>query len=242
MAQAPGVRERVLEFLAEYGERGYAVLRAAVDAAVGSRGRRGIRLGDFSYREVVARLRAWGIEYNPSMLLRVLERDYGIVETSYRSSNQHWWRFIDLDAVIEALEAYEQGVNVSEDTELEEAGDEVEPEVALLQLQIASISPDQLAEKLEALASKPRLTQSDLAFLRGIAFNELELAVKLLRKAEELGYEGPEVETLHRLVRAAARLARKMLTVSRLSVEARRTLALLARTAGGKLGSTSEVP
>ena len=114
--------------------------------------------------------------------------------------------------------------------------------MSLLQLQIASIAPDQLAERLAALAAKTRLTQSDLAFLRSIAFIELELAVKLLRKAEELGYEGPEVEALHRLVRAAARLAKKMLTASRLSVEARRTVALLARTAGGKLGSASEVP
>ena len=99
-----GVRERLLEFLANYGERGLAVVRAAVEAALAGRGSPGVRLGDFSYREVVARLRSWGLDYNPSMLLRILERDYGVIETTYRSSNQHWWRFLDLNAVLSHAE------------------------------------------------------------------------------------------------------------------------------------------
>lgn len=229
---APGVRERVLEFLAEYGERGYAVLRAAVDAALASRGRRGVRLGDFSHREVVARLKAWGIDYNPSMLLRALERGYGVIETSYRSSNQHWWRFLDLDAVVEALEAYDRGVEAAEPAGEED--EELDPETELLRIQIASIDPEGVLEELRRLAAKPRLARQDLARLRMLAFNELELAAKLLRRAGELGYEGPEVEMLREVLRLASRLSRRLLSSSRLQAESRRTLSELAR-AGSEL-------
>jgi len=223
---AGGVRERVLEFLAQYGERGYAVLRAALDAAAaGGRGR-GVRLGDFSRREVVARLKAWGIEYNPSMLLRILERDYGVIETSYRSGNQHWWRFLDADAVAEALEEYERGASV-EGGEEEEALDE--PEVELLRVQAASLNLPSLIEELRRLAAKPRLGRAEVARLRSIAFGELENVVLLLRRAEELGYEGPEVDLLREALRLASRLSRRLLASGRSSLESRRTLEGLAR-------------
>ena len=231
---APGVRERVLEFLAEYGERGYAVLRAAVDAATSARGRRGVRLGDFSHREVVARLKAWGIDYNPSMLLRVLERDYGVIETSYRSSNQHWWRFLDLDAVAEALDAYDQGVDATEP--LEDDGEELlDPETELLRVQIASLDPAGMLEELRRLAAKPRLNRAELARLRSLAFNELELAARLLRRAEELGYEGPEVEMLRGALKLASKLSRRLLSAAKLTAQSRRTVMELARAGSGLL-------
>ncbi len=247
MAHPPAstVRDRVLEFLAEYGEKGYAVLRAAAESAL-SAGQRSVRLGDFSYREVVARLRAWGIEYNPSMLLRVLERDYGVIETSYRSSSQHWWRFIDLDATLEALELYEKGVNPTEEGEGDTGLDE-DPEVALLRLQIASLNPYSLLEKLEKLNAKPRLTPADYAVLRSIAFNDLPAAVELVRRAEELGYEGEEVQALRRLLNVAARLASKLLRAGRAGRQAARSLMLLASTSGrgrsgGNFEASGEVP
>lgn len=228
-APSAGIRERVLEFLAQYGERGYAVLRAAVDAAVAARGR-GVRLGDFSHREVVARLKAWGIEYNPSMLLRILERDYGVVETSYRSGNQHWWKFLDIDAVVEALDEYDRGAGAVEEEEAEIE----DPEVELLRLQVASLDPEGLLSELRRLSAKPRLSRSELVRLRGLAFNEMEAVVRLLRRAEELGYEGPEVDLLRDILRLGSRLARKLLAAGRASVEARGMVEKLARVGSGR--------
>ena len=224
-APSAGVRERVLEFLAQYGERGYAVLRAAVDAAVAARGR-GVRLGDFSHREVVARLKAWGIEYNPSMLLRILERDYGVIETSYRSGNQHWWKFLDIDAVVEALDEYDRGTGSGMD---EEEDDIEDPEVELLRLQVASLDPEGLLSELRRLSAKPRLSRSEIVRLRSLAFNEMEAVVRLLRRAEEMGYEGPEVEILRDILRLGSRLARRLLAAGRASVEARGMVEKLAR-------------
>ena len=244
----PTVKSRVLEFLAEYGERGYAVLKAAVEASV-SGGGRGVRLGDFSYREVVSRLRAWGIEYNPSMLLRIVERDYGIIETSYRSSSQHWWRFIDLDAVIEALEEYERGVNALEEQAGEADGEEgeVDADEVLVRLQIASLNPYQLLEKLEKLLVKPKLTTADYALLRSLAFSDLPAVVEVLRRAEQLGYEGEEVKVLRSIVRLAGRLASKLLRLGRTSREAARSLLALARSSaarceGGGFEAPGEIP
>jgi hypothetical protein len=227
------VKSRVLEFLAEYGERGYAVLRAAVEASLSKDGR-SVRLGDFSYREVVSRLRAWGIEYNPSMLLRIVERDYGIIETSYKSSSQHWWKFIDIDAVIEALEEYERGVDATAEQQGDEAagegeGEAVDAEEALLKLQIASLNPYGLLERLEKLLLKPKLTSTDYSILRSIAFSELPAVVEVLRRAEEIGYEGEEVKALREVVQLAAKLASKLLRMGRAGREAARSLAALAR-------------
>ncbi len=224
MPAVGGVRERVLEFLAQYGERGYAVLRAALEAYA-SAGGRGVRLGDFSYREVVARLKAWGIEYNPSMLLRILERDYGVVETSYRSGNQHWYRFIDAEAVAEALEEYDRGASGLEEAE----EGPLDPEVEVLRLQIASLGVGDLVEELRRLSAKPSLGRAERLRLRRLAFEDMELVARLLRRAEELGYRGPEVELLVEALRLARRLSARLLGVERASVSAARGVERLAR-------------
>ncbi len=224
------VKERVLEFLAEYDERGYAVLRAAIDSYVYSKGRRGIRLGDFSFREVVQRLKAWGIDYNPSMLLRILERDYGIVETSYKSSNQHWFRFVDANSVIEALDEYEKGTTITEEYDVSETLEEEDPEILLLKIQIASLNIGALEEKLKKLLLKPRLSTSDIALFRGIAFNEIEQVVSLLKRANDIGYDGEEVEAMRRILSLAARLARKIMSHTKLNASAKNTIRQVAHT------------
>ncbi|MET1128533.1 MAG: hypothetical protein ABWW70_04370 [Thermoproteota archaeon] len=219
-----GVKSRALDFLATYGEKGYAVLRAAVKAYLSREGRE-VGLGHFSFREVAARLKAWGLNYNPSMLLRIMERDYGLIETTYRSGTQHWWNFVDFDAVVEALSEYETGSLLEDDYYLEEPED---PEAELLRLQIASLNPRALIEELRRLKAKTKLSRYDLARLRTIAFNELELAVRLLRKAEEIGYEGEEVQLLKSVIALAAQLSRKLLKVAELEAESRADVARIA--------------
>ncbi|WP_317895558.1 hypothetical protein [Pyrofollis japonicus] len=225
MSEKLGVRERVLDFLARHGERAYAVLRAILESYYGSQSAPGVKLGDFSYRDVVNKLRAWGMNYNPSMLLRSLERDYGVIETSYQSRNQHWWRINSPEEIAEALEEYERGV-VSDDALLAE--EIVDPETELLRLQVASLDPASLLEKLDRLLAKPRLGRAEILLLRTMAFNELELVVKLLRKAEELGYEGPEVAMLKEILVKASRLAKRLLAAAKTSTDARKTMLQLA--------------
>jgi hypothetical protein len=216
-----GARERALDFLARYGEKGYAVLRALLDAYYSSAGASpGVRLGDVSYREVAARLRERGLSYNPSMLLRVLEREYGLIETSYQSRNQHWWRIPEPEALEEALEEYEAGSSPDPGPG-EEA---LDPEVELFRLQVASLDPAGLIERLDRLLAKPRLTRADAAELRRLAFGEMELVARLLRRAEELGYEGPEVELLREAMLKASRLARRLNAAARASRQSRETL------------------
>ena len=79
--------EGLEEFLAKYGERGYALLKAILEASLAPR--RGPGFGDFSFKEIKARLASYGLNYNPSVLLAKLEKEYGVIETSYRSGTQH---------------------------------------------------------------------------------------------------------------------------------------------------------
>ena len=235
-----GVRERVLEFLAKYGEKGYYVLKAAVEASLqGGSQRRGVRLGDFSYREVVAKLRSYGLEYNPANLLSKLERDYAVIETSYRSSGQHWWRFIDLDAVIEALDEYERGstpaIGAGEAEESTQAplsvgggygepdaslsGDEGlvdDPMVEVVRAQIAAIAPAELLKTLRMLAAKPRLNSYDRRLFSKIAFEDLEMVARVLEKARaypEVFAE--EIRLLENILRLASIVARKLMVGGR---------------------------
>jgi len=246
-----GVRERVLEFLARYGEKGFYVLKAAVEACIeGRSARRGVRLGDFSYREVAARLREYGLEYNPSNLLSLLEREYAVIETTYRSSGQHWWRFIDLDAVIEALDAYERGSQGVEggagaepgygagyDPAVEEqlgaadgldGGEIDDPQVEVIRAQIAALNPHELLARLRLLASKPRLTSYDRRLFSKIAFEELELVASVLEKARAYPeHFSEEIRVLESILRLASLIARKLMAAGRagLKTEARPSIA-----------------
>lgn len=176
------------------------------------------------------RLKAWGIDYNPSMLLRILERDYGIVETSYKSSNQHWFRFVDANSVIEALDEYEKGTTITEEYDVSETLEEEDPEILLLKIQIASLNIGALEEKLKKLLLKPRLTTGDIALFRGIAFNEIEQVVSLLKRANDIGYEGEEVEAMRRILSLAARLARKIMSHTKLTASAKNTIRQVVHT------------
>ncbi|HIC98350.1 MAG TPA: hypothetical protein EYP08_01460 [Pyrodictiaceae archaeon] len=232
MATVGGVRDRVLEFLAKYEERGLLVLKAAIAAAIARKREGGVKLGDFSYRDIVVRLRAQGISYNPSMLLRILERDYGVIETSYRSGNQHWWKFVDFDSVVEAVEAYEKGDDaigaLKEDDE--EIGLESDPRVELVRVQVAALRPRKLLKTLRVLAAKKRLTSRDVKVFQDLAFNVLPKLVHVLEKAREYEEElVEEIALLEKVLRLAVKIARKMLVEEKMESEAVEALEAIAK-------------
>lgn len=165
-------------FLAKYGEKGYLVLRAILAASRTRLG--GPRLGDFSYRDVKDYLARQGVSYNPSLLLSRLEKEYGLIETTYKSGGQHWWRVLDLEEIERAVRSYEGR---------EEPGDEDDsepppPRVRLLRIQFYSLEPDRILETLYRLKRRRRLSEAERRLLRRLAFEDLPRLVEFLEEAQ----------------------------------------------------------
>lgn len=162
----------IRDVLARYGSRAYYVLKAALEVAEENR-RLGLdKLGDFDYRSLVLKLRSWGVEYNPSNLLRALEREYRLIRTVYRSSNQRWWVFTDARSV--ALE-------------LEGEGERGDPEEELLIVQMSVVDVDRLVAELAGLLAKERLAPPDERRLMEIVFEDLARVVEVYKKALSYG-------------------------------------------------------
>ena len=161
---------RVKDFLDKYGDKGVVVLRSAVEVSMNN-GFRSRRFGDFSYKSLVIKLRSMGINYNPSNLLRILERNYGILEKTFSSSNQTWYKFIDIDAVREAIQEYMGIINNSDD-----------PDIRLLRIKYRSLQPDKILSVLKSLYRKPRLNKYDIGLFREIVFKDLDLVTDLLNR------------------------------------------------------------
>ncbi len=187
----------VRDVLAKYGSRAYYVLRAALEVAEENRRLGLAKLGDFDYRSLVLKLRSWGVEYNPSNLLRVLEREYKLVRTVYRSSNQRWWVFVDAYAVKLGLE------------EEKERGD---PEEELLSIQIAAVDVDRIVAELTNILGKERATPSDERRLKEIVFEDLSKVVEVYKKA--LNY-GSKYSDFISKARKALELAKKAVLLLR---------------------------
>ncbi|MEB3860803.1 MAG: hypothetical protein GSR84_01110 [Desulfurococcales archaeon] len=186
------------EFIAKYGERGYLVLRAIIEEADSNWG--GPGLGDFSYKGVRNRLRSYGVEYNPAPLLSKLEKEYGVIETTYHSTSQHWWRILDREAIVEALRRHEGLPPAGE------GGDDTR--ARLLRIQFYSLEPDKILETLKRLARGRRMSDADRRRLRRIVFEDLPLLVKFLEEAEG-EYEdllSREIALAHAILEAAERL------------------------------------
>ncbi len=186
-------------FLAKYGERGYAVLKAIIDEA--RKPVKGPQLGDFSYKGVKARLASYGLDYNPSLLLAKLEKEYGVIETSYKSGGQHWWRIIDYKAIEEAVREWE-GVDGEE---------ELDPRARVLRIQFYSLEPEKLATMLARMERQARLSRRDRTLLRRIAFEVLPLIARFLEEAEEYRDELEyEVELAEDILAAAERVMTRL--------------------------------
>ena len=198
----------VRQALSKYGTRVKIVLETALEIAKSNRLRGSDRLGDFDFKSLVESLRAKGFYYNPSQLLRILEREYGIVETSYRSSNQHWYRFRDLEAVEKALSLR------SEEVIPYPGGTLLDPDVVLLRIQIRSLRPMEMLNFLKNLLMKPRITSRDAEKFERFAFTKLPKVVKLLKQAED--YEdalAAELKVLREVVELAYEVAERVAKV-----------------------------
>ena len=208
-----------LEVLSRYREKAEAVLKAAVRLATRNR-ERGAAPGDFEFKELVRELREAGIEYNPSSLLTRLERDYGIIERTLRTSTQKWWRFRSLEEVIMALRDFSGGD--------EDAADVTDPEEALLELKVRLVDIDSTISKLKVLAQKGRLSRREKEELKKIVMNELTEAVRVLKEVEEHGTE--RFADFGVKVRLAIKLAMRAATPSIKGNELELALDTIART------------
>lgn len=164
------IKEKIKLFLEKYGEKGLIILKAAYD--ISQDPNIDHRLGDFSYKHLVLKLASLGFSYNPTNMLRILEKDYGIIEKSYSSSNQSWWRFVDIEAVRSALGEY-YGTSIED------------PRVKLLLIKYKSVEPWSTLEMLRRLAFKENLTNSDKENFKNFVFNNLDKIVELLNNMEK---------------------------------------------------------
>ncbi|RLG80707.1 MAG: hypothetical protein DRO13_03070 [Thermoprotei archaeon] len=191
------IRERVLSFLEKYGDKGYLVLRTALDVSLDPEIDH--RLGDFSYKHVVSRLRRIGVNYAPHNLLRVLEREYGLIEKTYISTTQKWWSFVDLEAVRRAILEY---------TGLSEASD---PRLRLLIIKYRSIEPQSILATLRRLSVKPAFSTADKELFKRIVFNELESVAELLEEMMKYGdVLEEEIKVLNEILSLAEKISARI--------------------------------
>ena len=191
----------IQEVLMRYGERALYVLKAAIEvseeySALGKR-----TPGDFDNKGVIRKLKEWGITYNPSQLLRIMERDYGIIETVYRSATQRWWRFSDITAVKEAIRYFE-----GDNEDLIE-----DPEHYVLSLQIDVIDVDRLLNEVKAMYSKSRLSVAEKNRIKQIVVEELPTIAKVMKEAQK--YENRYKDFIRKcvfLMKLIGELLRKM--------------------------------
>lgn len=164
----------VLDAYQRYGQKLYIVISTAIKIAKTNRMKGGNLAGDFDYKSLVEELEKINYSYNPSMMLRVLEKEYGIIETSYRSNNQRWYRFKDLEEVERALNSI-AGIDIGVE----------DPEIAMLKIQMKSLQIGYWVKKLKQMSIKENISSTDVEIFKRFAFNILPKFVKILKKAEE---------------------------------------------------------
>jgi hypothetical protein len=158
----------IRDFIARYGEKGYWVAKAILVAAARSDG----SLGDFSIKDVKKALNELGITYNPSPILSKLEKEYGFIETTYKSSSQHWWKIVNRSALEEIISYFEEN--------------EGDYRLRLLKIQFYSLRPFELINKLASIIKRSgKVSEREKRFLLSLSFNILPLLVKFLENAED---------------------------------------------------------
>ncbi|BFI75074.1 hypothetical protein [Sulfurisphaera ohwakuensis] len=185
------VSDRTLEFLLKFGEKGRIILQAALDCSYENNKP---ELGDFSYKDVVDKLSQLGYSYDPKMILRALEKDYGILETTYKSSNQHWWKFIDKEQVETILNENKEG----------------DPKIELIKIKFYSLEPQKIERKLDLMSKKSIITEIDKKTFRLMVFDELSKLTEIYEEASQYEETLPIAERIKRILTLASIIARKI--------------------------------
>ncbi|QOR93899.1 hypothetical protein IMZ38_04410 [Thermosphaera chiliense] len=191
------LKEKVFSFLQKYGDKGFIVLKTALSIAKDPNIDH--KLGDFSFKHLVLKLNSMGFSYNPVNLIRILEKEFGLIEKTYSSSNQTWWRFKDIDAVEEAVYS-ENDVEKVED-----------PKIRLIAVKYRSLEPAEIYAFLQKTLIKPSLTPADKAKFRSMVFNEIDQLVKLVD--EMYNYEEffeYEISFIKEIFKLAEKLSRRI--------------------------------
>lgn len=197
-AQISGI-DLVRDYVAKYGERGKAVLMSAVEAMLeNEKESHRNRLGDFDYRTMKIVLTRRKVSLKPHVYLRVLEREYGIITQTYRSSKQEWWAFTDRNIVL-------KWYNEEREREI------VDPEMKTLISKYKFLKIDETLRKFENYASKSELTVLEEEEVRRYVFSYLDAVVSLLKEMKKYGevFE-KESSSLQRLVDVIYELANKI--------------------------------
>lgn len=194
-----GVQELIDDFLARYGEKGRAVLLAAVEAMIEIQRRSEYtRLGDFDYKTLKEMLERLGGGVNPTNYLRALEREYGIVNQTYRSTRQQWWSFANKEAI---LSWYERQTGKPSD----------DPVVKVLVVKYRVLKPEEKLSRLEALSRKPSLSLVEQKEIMDFVFNELDKVLLVLNEIKKYGdVFRNEVNVLSRIIDLAYQLSSKI--------------------------------
>lgn len=194
-----GVQELIDDFLARYGEKGRAVLLAAVEAMIEIQRRSEYtRLGDFDYKTLKEMLERLGGGVNPTNYLRALEREYGIVNQTYKSTRQQWWSFANKEAI---LSWYERQTSKPSD----------DPVVKVLVVKYRVLKPEEKLSRLEALSRKPSLLLVEQKEIMDFVFNELDKVLLVLNEIKKYGdVFRNEVNVLSRIIDLAYQLSSKI--------------------------------
>lgn len=167
-------RDLVKDFVERYGDRGAAVLAAAVEAML-ELNERGIgALGDFDYRTLKEKLRERGESLNPARILDALEKEYGLVTLTYKSSKQRWWSFADRELVLGWYEG--------------EAGripQDLASKVLLAKYKV--LRPEDRLRRLEELRRRPALSLLEEQEVKSFVLGELGVFLELYEELRKHG-------------------------------------------------------
>lgn len=191
------IKSRVIDFLNKYGDKGYIVLKTIIELT--NDPEIDHRLGDFSYKHLVLKLRRIGIDYSPHNMIRILEKEYGLIEKTYISTTQKWWRLVDPETIRNTILEHSSGYSLEE------------PGLKLLVIKYRSIEPIYILNTLRRLVVKDKLNSSDKEFFKKIVFNELETIIDLHNKMQQ--YEEvfrEELKILREIINLAERVSLKI--------------------------------
>ncbi|MEZ0289719.1 MAG: hypothetical protein ABWJ42_01345 [Sulfolobales archaeon] len=211
------IKTLLSDFLVRYGERGRAVLEACLRAyeRISLKQKNSIPAlpGDFDYRTLVEELGSMGYSYNPSPILRILEREYGLIRTTLHTSRQRWFVFSSKE-VVDVLNEYilKASNNLGEE----------DPELLVIKIQLLSLRIDRIKEFLTTLSSKDRWSEIDYERLRKISLKALPQLLRIYRKLRRKDDETSD--SLARELKEIFNLLNKIVLKAskRLSLEERR--------------------